>query len=267
MTEVETPGRRAQMRVMGTVVSVELRGVGDHRSALQDVESWLREVDARFSTYRKRSEVSRLAVGALTAPRSPELVEVAAECESLRLRSGGAFDAGFGGRFDPSAYVKGWAGDRAGVLLAAHGCVDWSINAGGDVLVSAPPTSPAWRIGVQHPLDPAALAMVLQSRGLAVATSARYARGDHQIDPRTGAPACGAVSVTVCGPRLGLADAYATAAFVLGEDGPGWVAGIDGYECWSVFEDGRVVATSGFPRIVHGVPVSTGPVSHRSRAA
>ena len=35
----------------------------------------------------------------------------------------------------------------------------------------------------------------------------------------------GVLSVTVIGPSLGVADAYATAAFVMGEDGPSWVPG------------------------------------------
>ena len=60
----------------------------------------------------------------------------------------------------------------------------------------------------------------------------------------------------MCGPDLGLADAYSTAAFVLGETGPGWLSGIAGYESYTVFTDGRVVTTAGFPRTVLGVPVS-----------
>jgi thiamine biosynthesis lipoprotein len=114
-----------------------------------------------------------------------------------------------------------------------------------------------WRVGVQHPFDREALAMVLEAHELAVATSGRYERGDHIVDPRTGRPAAGAASTTVCGGDLGLADAFATAAFVLGEEGPAWIAEIPGYECWAVLDDGRVLATDGFPRIVAGVPVRT----------
>lgn len=248
-------------QVMGTAVSFSLRPGGEHAAAVQEAVAWLHEVDARFSTYRPDSEVSRLD-GASSAHRwSADFREVFETCSMLRDASGGAFDAEYGGRFDPSAYVKGWSVDRAARILEAHGCGDWSINAGGDVLVSAPATAAAWRIGVQHPLNRDAVAMVLHSRGLAVATSGRYERGDHLIDPRTGAPARDAVSVTVCGPRLGLADAYATAAFVMGEAGPRWVAGIDGYESWTVFDGGRVVATAGFPQMVQGVPLSVSPAS------
>ena len=57
-----------------------------------------------------------------------------------------------------------------------------------------------------------------------MATSGRYERGDHIIDPRTGQPATGLMSVTVVAEDLALADGYATAALVLGEEGPAWLA-------------------------------------------
>ena len=57
--------------------------------------------------------------------------------------------------------------------------------------------------------------------GLAVATSGAYERGAHIVDPRTARPPRGLLSVTVCGPDLGTADAYATAAFAMGAGRPG----------------------------------------------
>jgi thiamine biosynthesis lipoprotein len=247
--------------VMGTVVSFDVRGAGDHATGVREAVAWLHEVDRRFSPYRADSEVSRLSRGEVAADeRSADLAEVLAVCDAVGIASGGAFAARRDGRFDPSAYVKGWSVDRAGATLRAHGCRDWSVNAGGDVLVSSSSTDRAsWRIGVQHPFDRTALAMVLQAHDLAVATSGRYERGDHIDDPRTGSASTAVASTTVCGPELGLADAYATAAFVLGAEGPAWLAGIPGYECWAVLADGRVLATEGFPRLVHDVPVRTTP--------
>jgi thiamine biosynthesis lipoprotein len=58
--------------------------------------------------------------------------------------------------------------------------------------------------------------------GRAVCTSGDYERrasaGHHLLDPRTGQPASGAASVTVVAATAMLADALATAAFVLGPD-------------------------------------------------
>lgn len=245
--------------VMGTVVSFDLRGGGDHRAAIDAAVAWFHEVDARFSPYRPDSEVRRADRGEVAPDRfSADLAEVVAAAADVEATSGGAFATTRGGRFDPSGYVKGWSVDRAARLLRAHGVADFAINAGGDVLVAARDRARApWRIGVRHPFDAGALATVLHAHDLAVATSGRYERGDHVVDPRSGAPASGVASVTVCGPGLALADAYATAALVLGESGPAWVAGIPGYESWTVFDDGRVVATAGFPRVVAGVPVRT----------
>jgi len=54
---------------------------------------------------------------------------------------------------------------------------------------------------------------------LAVATSGAYARGDHVLDPHTRRAPEGVLSVTITGPVLATADAYATAAFAMGVDG------------------------------------------------
>ena len=54
--------------------------------------------------------------------------------------------------------------------------------------------------------------------------------------------------MTITGPELATADAYATAAFAMGEDGPGWTASLAGYEALTILADGRVLSTPGFPR-------------------
>src|SRR5439155_19065324 len=120
-----------------------------------------------------------------------------------------------------SAFVKGWAVERGADLLRAEGLTDFSLGAGGDVVVrgGALP-DPLWRIGIRHPHDRLAIAAAIGVTDLAVATSGAYERAGHLLDPRTGAPAGGVLSVTVVGPDLGMADAYSTAAFAMGADGP-----------------------------------------------
>lgn len=246
--------------VMGTAVSFDIRGEGDHAGALTAGITWLHEADRRFSPYLADSEVSMFDADASAA--SADLADIIAACDAVEAASGGAFSAHIENRFDPSAFVKGWSVDLVGRVLRAHGCEHWSVNAGGDVLVSSPAGVRApWRVGVQHPFDRDALAFVLDAGDLAVATSGRYERGDHVMDPRTGAAATEVASTTVCGPDLGFADAFATAAFVLGVDGPAWIAQQPGYECWTGMHDGTVLATAGFPRLVHGVPVRFAPPS------
>jgi len=239
--------------VMGTVVSLDVRGtpapVAD--AAFARLMAWLHDVDGRFSTYRDDSEVCRIDRGELPVALAGEDVRwVLERCARLRRQTAGAFDERAGGRLDPSAFVKGWAVERGADLLRAEGLTDFSLNAGGDVIVrgGALPER-AWRVGIQHPHDRLAIAAAIEVTDLAVATSGAYERGGHLLDPRTGAPADGVLSVTVVGPDLGLADAYSTAAFAMGADGPQWMLGLDGYEAMTILAGDQVLCTPGFPSL------------------
>lgn len=69
------------------------------------------------------------------------------------------------------------------------------------------------------------------------------------LDPHTGRPPRGVLSVTITGSDLAFADAYATAAFAMGIDGAAWAAGLRGYEAMVVLATGRVFFTPGFPSV------------------
>jgi thiamine biosynthesis lipoprotein len=106
-----------------------------------------------------------------------------------------------------------------------------------------------WRVGIQHPHERDKVAAVLEATDLAIATSGTYARGRHVFDPHSGLPPIGVVSVTIVGPELATADAYATAAFALGVAGPDWTARLDGYDAMTVLTGDIVVTTPGFRRL------------------
>jgi thiamine biosynthesis lipoprotein len=234
--------------IMGMPIAIDVR-----EPAGIDVEAafdWLRDVDATFSPYRDDSEISRLDRGELTvAECRPEVDEVLTACMALQRATDGCFSIRPAGRLDPSGYVKGWAVAGAAERLAAAGARSFCINAGGDVIARGRPAPDRrWRVGVRHPQGPQRLAAVLAVEDLAVATSGEYERGPHIVDPRTGRRPAGLLSVTVVGPDLALADAYATAAFAMGEDGPEWTATIAGYDAMCVTSDRRVLLTPGFDR-------------------
>jgi thiamine biosynthesis lipoprotein len=236
---------------MGTVVSFDVRGRPADPRILDRAIEWLHHVDETFSTYRSDSEVSRIARGELRVEDAgEELRWVVARCEALRAETNGYFDAFVGDhRFDPSALVKGWSVQRAADSMAAAGVTDFCINAGGDVATRGTAGGAPWRVGIRHPHDADAVAAVVEaSDGLAVATSGAYERGEHIIDPITGRAPAGVLSVTVTGPDLGTADAYATAAFAMGPDGPAWTLQLDGYEAMTILSDDTVLTTPGFPR-------------------
>jgi thiamine biosynthesis lipoprotein len=86
-----------------------------------------------------------------------------------------------------------------------------------------------------------------------VATSGAYERGEHIRNPLTGRDPEGLVSVTIVGPSLTLADAYATAAFAMGSSGLAWVAALPGFAGCGVTTDqdasnARLVWTPDFER-------------------
>jgi FAD:protein FMN transferase len=245
--------------VMGMAVSIDLRDDlrddrGDNRGdgAIAAVVDWLHHVDATFSTYKAESPISKLGMGTATlAEMSQEILEVLALCEELHDDTGGAFDAMAvpapnGSRLDPSGVVKGWSIERAADLLEAHGARNFCINAGGDIALRGEPRpGEPWRIGVRHPDDASKSAAVLHGAGrLAIATSATYERGAHIIDPSTGEPTADLASVTIVGPDLTYADAYATSVFVMGVDGLNWlVERHPDYAGFVITHDGQAVST------------------------
>ncbi|WP_211258833.1 FAD:protein FMN transferase [Spirillospora albida] len=242
--------------VMGTAVTIDIADPLPHGTLTGLVErtcAWLHEVDERFSTYKPASEVNRLDRGELPAGGcSPDMKEVLDACAELRRATGGYFDAWATGRLDPSGYVKGWSVEVASARLAAAGSLNHCVNAGGDVRTRGrPEPGRPWRIGVRHPWEPGEQAWVLSATDLAVATSGTYERGDHVIDPHSGEPATTLRSVTVTGPDLAVADAYATAAQAMGLDGLLWLARLadSGYESAAVTGDGHAYRSEGFPTV------------------
>ena len=201
---------------MGTAVSIELaddRPEPSLRGLIDDVCAWLHEVDARFSTFKEDSEVSRMRRGELSATDcSPDLRHV----------------------------------------LAA-GCTSHYINAGGDIRMRGHhPDGGPWRVGIRHPWQADKLSWVLALTDGAVATSGTYERGGHVVNPRTGTAAEGLCSVTIVGPSLSLADAYATAALAMGEAALSWLAKLatDGYDSAVVTDDGRAFSSANLPAAV-----------------
>jgi thiamine biosynthesis lipoprotein len=226
--------------IMGMPIVVETRDDVDP-AVLDPVFDWFRRVDETFSTYKPESEISRIARGALRAEdASPEVAWVLERCEQLKTETNGYFDAYAGGSLDPSGLVKGWSVDRAAAIVDSLGLEAYAIYAGGDIVVRGG----GWRIGIQHPTEPQAYVKVVEVDDGAIATSGAYLRGAHIVDPHTGAPPEGVLSVTITGPDLATADAYATAAFAMGARvAHHWIARLRGYDGLVILGDGRVLST------------------------
>ena len=123
---------------------------------------------------------------------------------------------------DLGAVAKGLAVDAAARELAPF--EDFAIDAGGDLyLGGVNPQGEPWRVGIRHPRLDGELIATLCVSNQAVCTSGDYERrgagsGHHILDPRKGVCAGSVASATVVASGAMLADALATAAFVLGPE-------------------------------------------------
>jgi len=148
------------------------------------------------------------------------------------------------------AWAKGHAVDRAIAVLEREGLRAGLVNAGGEIRGFGRD----WRVGVQHPRLPGAMLAVFEPGELAVATSGDYeqffehdgVRYHHLLDPRTGEPARSCQSATVLARSCALADALATAVFVMGPaDGMDLIERLAGVEGLIVDADGNRHESSG----------------------
>jgi thiamine biosynthesis lipoprotein len=252
---------------MGSVASLavpETSGADDREvdRAAGLVAGWFDEVEAALSPYRPDSDLSRWRDGTLALDRSRHLTEMVQACAALaRLTEGGFHPYDRQGRFDPTGYAKGWAIERGLDLLAKAGITDACLGIGGDqqMVGRAHPTRP-WRVAIVDPSERGRLSAVVSAPAsgerFAVATSGEAERGEH-IWPASGRPllvgdlrrGAALASVTVVGPLLGLADAFATAIWAHArtaslDDSWAWLTGT-GYEALAVDRDGRVRGTAG----------------------
>ena len=163
---------------------------------------------------------------------------------------------------DLGAVAKGLAIDMAACELGS--CPWFAIDAGGDLFVGgAHRRCEPTRIGIRHPRNPERLIASVRVANGAVCTSGDYERatdaGHHILDPRE--PAAGSrqraghrrarpasCSTTVIAANAMLADALATAAFVLGGDDGICLLERHGVEGLIVSADGERYATAGFDR-------------------
>lgn len=136
-----------------------------------------------------------------------------------------------GATLNLNAIAKGWALDEAATLLQQNGITNYFVEIGGDVMARGISEKlRPWRVGIDRPADGALpgeafdLIVAIDARGLATSGDYRNfivdetgARRSHLLDPRTGYPVQSPLaSVSVIAPTGALADALATALFVMG---------------------------------------------------
>ena len=152
---------------------------------------------------------------------------------------------------DFGGYLKGVALDRAAAILRAHGVGNALINIGGNVMALGRKNGEPWRVGIQHPRQPGALATLELADGEAVGTSGDYQRYfevggqrySHLIDPRSGEPAQHTRALTVLipgGAQAGMrSDALSKPLFIAGASWPALAERLGVTHVLRVDADGR----------------------------
>ncbi|TDG14004.1 FAD:protein FMN transferase [Seongchinamella unica] len=151
---------------------------------------------------------------------------------------------------DFSSIAKGFAVDEIARYLTGEGISNYMVEVGGEMRLSGhSPRGDSWRIAIEQPeVGKMGIARTIYLGNVAVATSGDYrnffevdgVRYSHSIDPRSGQPvAHELVSVTVVHPSAMLADAWATALTVLGEQEALTVAQAQGLAVYLIQRQGQ----------------------------
>jgi thiamine biosynthesis lipoprotein len=117
-----------------------------------------------------------------------------------------------GVEIDPGGIGKGYAVDRVVALLKQEGIVSGLVTAGGSTIfgIGTPPDEPrGWRIEIRHPRNAAQSVQEVFLKNESMSTSGNYEKFfrvgrkmySHIMDPRTGYPATGMLSVSVIAPK------------------------------------------------------------------
>jgi thiamine biosynthesis lipoprotein len=150
--------------------------------------------------------------------------------------------------------MKGYIADQVAVLFKRRGIRNALIALAGDIwALGHREDGKPWRIGVQHPRDKDKTLAVLELSDRYVCTSGDYERFvikekkryHHIIDPRTGKPSTGVISVTLVGERGALIDPLAKVPFILGAEKGLSLVREYGADAIIVDDQGKVTSTSG----------------------
>jgi thiamine biosynthesis lipoprotein len=151
------------------------------------------------------------------------------------------------------AIGKGYAADKAKELLMKKGITAGIINASGDLNTWGTQTNGNdWLVAIVNPLNKEKAFSWMPVKNSAVVTSGNYEKYvkfndilyTHIIDPRTGYPATGILSVTIFTKTAELADALATSIFVMGtEVGLNFINQLEGVECVIIDNNNKIVTS------------------------
>ncbi len=196
--------------------------------------------------------------GSMTALPTPEAIKKSVEKvgyknilldsvkSTIYLKNKG-MKIGFG------ALGEGYAADMGRKLMLRKGIKAGIINGSGDMSTwGRQPNGKYWNIAITNPFKTDTIIAVVPLKQSAVVTSGSYEkfvvfngkRYAHIINPATGYPATGLVSVTVFGPSAERANGFSTSMMVLGKDAAlKFIKKFPAYSYLMITDNGRVYSS------------------------
>lgn len=159
-----------------------------------------------------------------------------------------------GVRINLGGIAKGYIVERAAAMLRERGVEHALLNAGGDTRVIGDRRGQPWIVGIRHPRVAGEVVTRLPLVDEAISTGGDYERYfeenghryHHILNPATGRPTEGILTVTVIGPDGTMTDGLDTAIFVLGaEKGLELIEAYPEYETIIVDATGKVWYSDG----------------------
>lgn len=148
------------------------------------------------------------------------------------------------------ALGEGYAADRCKALMLKKGVQAGIINGTGDMNTWGKQLNgKPWNIAIKNPFKANQLLSVISLNEGAITTSGSYEkfvefygkRYSHIINPKTGYPATGLISVTVLGPSAEVANGFSTSIMVLGkEKGVELIKNFPDYQYLIITESGKI---------------------------
>ena len=152
------------------------------------------------------------------------------------------------------AIGKGYAADKAKDILIENNVRSGIINASGDLTAwGQKPSGEDWMVAIVNPLNKTKVFSWLPIKNSSIVTSGSYEKFinidgkfySHIIDPRTGYPSEGILSVTIISEKAELADALATSVFVLGTDiGIDMINQLKNVDCIIINSDNKIIKSN-----------------------
>lgn len=151
--------------------------------------------------------------------------------------------------------AQGFIADKIKTLLVSKGCTSGIANVSGDICAwGKQPDGKPWTVGIVNPMNKNKIFATFPLEDSAVETSGTYERYvvfdgirySHIINPKTGYPAQGIVSVTTFAKQTEMADVLAKGVFLFGVDaGLNFINQLKGIECVIVDDKGKIHTSNG----------------------